>query len=49
MSDSFADKYFKADVRSSAGLRALPIVHLCQNLNENEPNIVTNLIFLMIY
>ena len=44
MSDNFADKYFKADVCSSAGLRALPIVHFCQNLNEHEPNIVTNLI-----
>ena len=49
MSDNFADKYFKADVRSSAGLRALPIVHFCQNLNEHEPNIVTNLTFFMIY
>ena len=45
MSDNFADKYFKADVCSSAGLRALPIVHFCQNLNEHEPNIVTNLTF----
>lgn len=49
MSDNFADKYFKADVCSSAGLRALPIVHFCQNLNEHEPNIVTNLTFFMIY
>ena len=49
MSDNFTDKYFKADVCSSDGLRALPIVHFCQNLNEHEPNIVTNSVFAMKY
>ena len=28
MSDNFADKYFKADICSSAGLREQPIVRL---------------------
>ena len=49
MSDNFTDKYFKADVCSSDGLRALPIVHFFQNLNEHEPNIVTNSVFAMKY
>ena len=45
MSDNFTDKYLKADVCSSVGLRALPIAHFLSEFKRTRTEYCNKLNF----